>query len=41
MQFSDVVGAVVNLIQTLGLLPFIAAGAVIALAATLYRRARR
>lgn len=41
MTLTDVVNAVVSLISNLNLLPFIAAGAVIAAAATLYRRIRR
>jgi hypothetical protein len=41
MDLADIISAVTNLVQTLGLVPFIAAGAVVALAAALYRRARR
>jgi len=41
MTLADIIDAVTTLVTNLGLLPFIAAGAVVALAAALYRRARR
>jgi len=41
MTVGDIITAVTNLINNLGLLPFIAAAAVVAVAASLYRRARR
>jgi len=41
MSLADIISAVTTLVSDLGLVPFIAAGAVVALAASLYRRARR
>jgi hypothetical protein len=41
MNLADIIEAVVALVTSLGLLPFVAAAAVIAVAGSLYRRARR
>lgn len=41
MNVADIVSAVSGLVSDLGLLPFVFAGAVIAMAAVLYRRIRR
>jgi hypothetical protein len=41
MSLAEIISAVTDLVTGLGLLPFIAAAAVVAVAASLYRRARR
>ena len=40
-QLNQVITAITSLVNSLGLFPFIAAGAVVAAAAALYRRLRR